>query len=337
MPSGGLTAVLTVLLTQVAADDTGLSRYQQTQTHMGMSFGIVLYAADESSANRAFKGAFARIDALNRIFSDYDLASEVSRLCDQAPTSTPIVVSRELAEVLTRAQQISQQTDGALDVTVGPVTKLWRRARRNYQLPNSDRLREALESVGYRHLVVNLEQRTVQLKRPRMRLDFGAIAPGYAADEALRVLAELGIHRALVNASGDITVGDPPPGESGWKIEIAPLEPGGPPSRSVWITQASVSTSGDAFQFLEVDGRRYSHIVDPKSGYGLTQRSSVSVIAKSGLDADSLATAASVMGPERGRQYIDTCPNAAALFVLADGDGVATYESRRFAEYCREP
>jgi thiamine biosynthesis lipoprotein len=295
-----------------------------------------LYAAEESSANRAFEAAFARIEALNGIFSDYDLDSEVSRLCDQAPTAAPVTVSRELAEVLAHAQQISQQTDGALDVTVGPITKLWRRARRNYQLPNPDRLREALESVGYRHLVVHRDQRTVELQRPRMRLDFGAIAPGYAADEALRVLVELGIRRALVNASGDITVADPPPGESGWKIDIAPLKPGGPPSRSVWITQASVSTSGDAFQFLEVGGRRYSHIVDPKTGYGLTQRSSVSVIAKSGLDADSLATAVSVMGLERGLKYIDSRPDTAALFVLAEGNGVVTHESSRFTDYCQE-
>ncbi len=335
MHYGGLVTILGTLLTVAGLADTNLTRYEKTQIHMGMSFGVVLYAPDEAVANRAFSAAFARIEALNGIFSDYDTDSEVSRLCDQAPTAAPVAVSEELAEVLDLAQRLSEKTDGAFDVTVGPLTKLWRRARRNHQPPDPERIRAAQQAVGFRHLVVNRQDRTVELQRPQMRIDLGAIVPGYAADEALREIAKFGITRALVNASGDITVGDPPPGESAWKIDIAPLEPGGKPSRSVWVANAAVSTSGDAFQFIEIGGRRYSHIVDPKTGYGLTQRSSVSVIAKTGIEADSLATAVSVLGPEKGLQLIETIPDAAAFIVVANGNSVSTHVSRRFAALSR--
>lgn len=314
-----------------------LQRYQRSEVHMGMSFGIVLYAVDETVANRALTAAFDRIEKFNGIFSDYDADSEVSRLCDQAPTTTPLEVSPELAEVLFRAQSWSARTDGAFDVTVGPLTKRWRRARRTRQLPDVERVREDQQAVGFRYLQVNLERRTVELKRPKMRIDLGGIVPGYAADEALEVLAQFGIRRALVNASGDITLRDPPPHEAAWKIDLAPLEPGGKPSRSVWLSHGAVSTSGDAFQFIELGGQRYSHILDPKTGYGLTHRSAVSVIAKTGIDADSLATAVSVLGPERGLALIESLPDTAACIVTADDTGVRTYLSQRFAAYAKPP
>lgn len=336
MRFAGLLMVLGGLLTDCQPVYSELVRYQQTQVHMGMSFGVVLYAPDESVANRAFSAAFARIEAFNRIFSDYDTESEVSRLCDQAPTVRPIPVSAELFHVLQHAQKLSEQTDGAFDVTVGPLSKLWRRARRNYQLPDPERIRSAKEAVGYRYLILHPSDRSIELLRPKMRLDFGAIVPGYAADEALRELNKFGIDRALVNASGDVTVGAPPPGEMAWKIDIAPLEPNGKPTQSVYVTNASVSTSGDAFQFVEIEGRRYSHILDPKTGYGSNRRSSVTVIAKTGMDADGLATAVSVLGAEKGLQWIETIPGAAVYIVQNDGQTVSSVASRRFEKYAAE-
>lgn len=324
------TAQLSLLAVATAGEPTPV-RYQRTETHMGMAFGVVLYAPSEEVANRAFTAAFARIEALNGVFSDYDTESEVSRLCDQAPTSKPVAVSQELAVVLDHAQRLSARTDGAFDVTVGPLTKLWRRARRTKQLPDPTRLQTEREAVGFRNLVVDLPGRTVELKRPQMRLDFGAIAPGYAADEALREIAKFGVTRALVNASGDITVGDPPPGEAAWKIDIAPLESGGKPSQSVWVSNRAVSTSGDAFQFAEFNGQRYSHIVDPRTGYGLTTRSSVTVVGKTGLDADGLATAVSVLGPKQGLALIESLDGTAAFIVTVEEGATKTYASNRFA------
>jgi thiamine biosynthesis lipoprotein len=323
-------SVLVPLIPEGIAAEPQLSRFQRTQIHMGMSFGIVLYASDESAANRAFTAAFARIEALNGIFSDYDTDSEVSRLCDLAPTKQPVPVSIELATVLAHAQHLSRQSDGAFDVTVGPLTKLWRRARGTKRPPDPERLQTALQSVGFRNLIVDSQRRTVELTRSKMRIDLGAIVPGYAADEAIRIMAELGISHALVNASGDVTVADPPPGELGWKIDIAPLEPKGKPSRSVFVRNSAVSTSGDAFQFIEFNGQRYSHIIDPKTGYGLTNRSSVTVIAKTGMEADGLATTASVLGPEKGMKLIESIPDTAAFIVTVEGNSTKTFCSRTF-------
>jgi thiamine biosynthesis lipoprotein len=129
------------------------------------------------------------------------------------------------------------------------------------------------------------------------------------------VLHKHGITRAMVDSSGDIVVGDPPPGARGWRIGIAPLSTDGPPSRFAILSNASVTTSGDAFQNVEIAGRRYSHIVDPHTGLGLTDRGSVTVIARDGMTADSFATAVSVRGPKRGLELVEAEPGAAALMV----------------------
>lgn len=150
-----------------------------------------------------------------------------------------------------------------------------------------------------------------------MQLDCGGIAVGYALDESLRLLKEMGVDSAMIDGSGDIAVSGPPPGEAGWKIAVAPLEPEGPPSQTLILAHAAVTTSGDAWQHVEIDGVRYSHIVDTRTGLGLTTHASVTVLAKSGIVADSYATAACVLGPEKGIALIESEPGAACLFVTA--------------------
>src|SRR5262249_33303853 len=158
--------------------------------------------------------------------------------------------------------------------------------------------------------------RTVELSTPRMRLDLGGIAKGYAVDAALTVLQARGIRRALVSRGGDMAVSGPPPGQHGWRIEGAPLDATNAPSRRVVsLTHARLATSGDVFQRLEIDGRRYSHIVDPHTGLGLIDHSLVTIIAPDCTTADGLATAVSVLGPERGLQLVARTPHTAALVV----------------------
>lgn len=313
-----------------AGSDAPLQRYRDVRPGMGSTFEIVLYADSEDAAKRALDAAFDRIDQLNRIFSDYDSDSEALRLCRQAPMAEPVPVSAEMAKVLQTALEVSRQSEGAFDVTVGPMTRLWRRARRQRELPSPERLDEARAAVGFRHVSLDAEHQRVKLAQAGIRLDFGGIAKGYACDEALRVLGELGVDRAFVNAGGGLAVAGPPPGEPGWRIGVAPLKPEDPPTRVLQLTDCGVATSGDAWQFVEIDGQRYSHLVDPRTGLGITRRSSVTVLAADGMLADALASAASVLGPVEGVALVDRTPAAACLMVCLEGDQIKTYASKRF-------
>lgn len=321
-------------LSALAAPQADLARYRYAQIHMGMTFELTLYAADVATANRAAEAAFRRIAELNSILSDYNPASELSRLSDTAGSGQAVKLSDSLWFVLSRSQALAQRTDGAFDVTVGPLVKLWRRARRQKELPDPARLVEARALVGYQHVTLDPVSRSATLARSGMRLDLGGIGAGYAVDEALAVLKEHGITRAMVDASGDIGVSDPPPGAAGWKIGIAPLEkPDGPPSRYLLLFNAAVTTSGDAFQHVEIAGQRYSHIVDPQTGMGLTHRMSVTVIARDCISADSLATAVSVLGSGAGLKLIEDTPQAAALIIQCVDERASSVTSKRFAEH----
>jgi thiamine biosynthesis lipoprotein len=170
------------------SDDAPLVRFESTQVQMGVPFRILLYAPDENAANAAFEAAFSEVARLNRVLSDYDPDSELSRLSRAAPTADPIPLSDPLWIVLRHAQQLAKQTDGAFDVTVGPYVRLWRRARRSKQMPSQARLDEARAAVGYRHLQLDESRQTAMLLRAGMRLDLGGIAMGYAVDEVIKLL-----------------------------------------------------------------------------------------------------------------------------------------------------
>jgi thiamine biosynthesis lipoprotein len=311
---------------------SALARFEFVQPHMGTRFKIVLYAPDVATAQRASDAAFERIAELDNIMSDYRETSELMALSRQAG-GPPVRVSDDLLRILIRSQEVARQTGGAFDVTVGPIVQLWRRARRTGQMPDPERLSEARKRTGYDKLHIEEKTHTVRLDTPGMLPDLGGIAKGYAADQAIAVLKRHSIGQALVAAGGDIAVSNPPPGSSGWVIGIAPLDsPEKPPTRYLSLANAAVSTSGDAEQHVEIEGVRYSHIIDPKTGLGLTGRSSVTVVASDDTTADALATAVSVLGPERGLQVIDATPGAAALFLQASAHGVQIFESKRWKD-----
>jgi thiamine biosynthesis lipoprotein len=313
--------------------DRSPERFEFTQIQMGMPFKLVLYAPHEDSANAAASAAYARIRELNRVMSDYDPDSELMRLCRTAGSGKAVPVSRDLLAVLIRAQALSQQSEGAFDVTVGPLVRLWRKARKTRAMPSAEELAAARKLVDYRLIRIDPQAGTVDLLREGMQLDLGGIGAGYAVDEAMKVLKAKGIASALIDASGDIGVSNAPPGRAGWRIGVAPLEPEADPSRYLLLTNAAVTTSGDAFQFVEIDGKRYSHIVDPKTGLGMTERSSVTVIAKDCTTADSHTKAVMLLGPERGLKLIDRIEGAAAIVVRAPEGKAETIESGRLADY----
>jgi thiamine biosynthesis lipoprotein len=289
---------------------------------MGAPFRISVYADDEAAANAAADAAYRRIKELNDVYSDYDPRSETRRLTEKIVPGEPKPVSRDLLHLLRVSRKYSEMTDGGFDVTVGPVVKLWRLAKRKKTKPTAEEIAKATALVGYKQLTIDPAKSTVAFARPGIQLDFGGIAAGYACDEALRIFKEHGLSRVLIEASGDIVCGDPPPGKEGWTIGVGSLtKPDAPPDRYLRVSNCGVTTSGDAFQFIEFDGVRYSHIVDPKTGLGLTTRSSVTVLAKDGTAADALATAATVLGPEKGLKLIESIDGADMLGVYLDSTG----------------
>lgn len=310
--------------------DTAWQRHEFEQRQMGMPFRIALYAPDEATANAAARAAFARIRELNGVMSDYEPESELMRLCKQAGTGEKFATSADLHAVLARSHALSERSDGAFDVSVGPLVKLWRRSRRSKQLPPPETLAAARRLVDYRKVRIDYKEKTVELLERGMQLDLGGIAAGYAVDQALDVLAQRGIRSALIDASGDIGVSDAPPGTDGWKIGVAPLEPESDPSCYLRLKNAAVTTSGDAWQYVEIDGRRYSHIVDPQTGLGLSVQSSVTVVASDCTTADSYATAASILGPERGMRLIEDTPGASMLVVRVEAGKAMTWKSSRW-------
>ena len=269
---------------------------------MGVQVRIVLYAPDKAIAEEAARAAFGRVAALEDVMSDYRPASELMRLAAQSG-GPPVPVSDDLFAVLTQAHYLAKISDGAFDVTVGPYVKRWRAVRRSGRLPPPDVQGTIAKRVGWQHVRLDSARQTVQLTAPEMQLDLGGIAKGYAADEAIATLARHGIALALVEIGGDIVVSGPPPGQAGWRIRIENAEAG---RQDTTLTHAAISSSGDTEQFVEIGGRRYSHVVDPRTGLGLTNRIAVTVVASSGLLSDGLATLLGVLGPERGAALIAT-------------------------------
>ncbi len=274
----GLIAATTILTPQA------LERFTFTQVHMGMEARLVVYAPSLEVTERACTAAFARIGELDAIMSDYRRDSELNRLCDRAG-GDPVKVSDDLFRVLARSQEISRATNGAFDVTVGPVVQLWRAARRTAQLPSRAEIDAARAKVGYTKMTLDPVGKRVRLRTPGMRLDLGGIAKGYACDAAQVVLREQGITRALVEMGGDIVLSGPPPGTKGWTIRIITAK--GPLDRT--LANCAISTSGDTEQFVIIGGRRYSHVVDPRTGWAVTNRVQASVIAPDGFTSDPLS------------------------------------------------
>ncbi len=301
---------------------------------MGTKFRIVLYSPNKATADKTAKAAFARVAVLNRIMSDYSPDSELMQLCKrfEKESVASVKVSDELFFLLHKANQVSELSGGAFDVTIGPVVRLWRQARKDRRLPEPEILKAALQKVGYKNLTLDAKEKSVLLKVPGMMLDLGGIAKGYAADEGLRVIGTFGIKSALVAASGDIAVSRAPPGRDGWRIDVEPL-PGSKDPRQVVLVDAAVSTSGDSEQFVEIAGVRYSHLVDPFTGIGLKGRRSVTVVSRRGIDADSLTKMASILPPDKAIEKIEALQGTAALIVVKLVKGEEVKQSSRFAGF----
>ncbi len=301
-------------------------RYEFEKGLMGSPFRLVFYATSDSLAGQAAQLAFARIETLNEILSDYRDGSEINRLSAQSGNGKWIAVSNDLYEVLTISKKISCKTRGTFDITVGPVVQLWRRAMRRSLFPTESEIEKARKAVGYRLIKLRSSTKSVRLRRTNMRLDVGGIGKGYAADEALRVVQSLGIKAVLIDAGGDITLAGVPPGRRGWEVEINSGK-SADSTAVVHLADVGVATSGASYRFLEHEGIRYSHIVNPKTGVGLRYHVRTTVIASSGTYADALATAFSVAGIEKSKQIIRRFPGVQVWLIETDGSQVTSWNT----------
>lgn len=307
-----------------------LLRFEAVEPHMGTLVRITVYAADVDRARTAIRAGFSRIRELDLRLSDYRPDSELSLLSSTA-VGRSIPVSDDLFTVLDASQALARETDGAFDITQGPVIRLWREARRTGRAPDASALASASARSGFRKLHLDPRARTARLDVDGMALDIGAIGKGFAASEALDAVTGTGVGSALVAVSGDLAFSAAPPGRRGWRIGIHDLGPDVTAlPTTLDLTHAAVSTSGASAQHVDIDGVRYSHIVDPVSGAGLTDDLTVTVIAPRGLEADGLDTAISVVGPERGMVLVERRPHVAALVVHRTAEGTTVVASSRF-------
>jgi thiamine biosynthesis lipoprotein len=300
---------------------------------MGTVFSITLYASNADAATTAAEAAFLRVAKLDRMMTDYDTNSELMQLC-LTPVGQPKRVSPELFDILNESLRVAKETDGAFDITVGPFVRAWRTARKTRVLPSPQEIAEMRKSIGWQKLRLDERKQTVALLAPHMQLDLGGIAKGYAADQALALIRKQGITRALVAASGDIAIGDSPPGRTGWKVGIEQL--GGKSNelvRTVFLHNAGVSTSGGTEQYVEINGVRYSHIIDPATGLGMTNHIQSTVIGPNATITDGLDTPTAIMGVQRTMALIDSQPKLAAFMITRDPEGRHYFASRRFKKW----
>jgi thiamine biosynthesis lipoprotein len=299
-------------------------------------FRIEMYSADSVQASKAAEAAFARAEELEQIMSDYRADSELMRLAREGATA-PFPASSDLYDVLAKSLWTSELSRGVFDVSVGPLVDLWRAARKTGRLPDPGEIAKAKALVDYRNIELDPARHTVFLKHAGMILDLGAIGKGYAADQMLAVLQSQGIHHAMVVAGGEVVVGEPPPGSSAWKVAIdtADADAGRPPC-TLLLRTAAVSTSGDEHQFMEVNGHRYSHVINPATGWALEGESSTTVIARDSTTADALCTAFSLMPVADGIRVAESIPGVSALWVRRVAGQWKYYTSRGFPTSCRE-
>lgn len=302
--------VVALAIGSAATAPAQLARREFTELHMGMAVRIVLHAADDSTARDAARAGFARIAALEDVMSDYRPSSELRRLV-ASPAGRPVSVSADLCVVLAGALEMARESDGAFDPTVAPLVALWRKAKASGMDPSPDSITAARRRVGWRRVRLDRESCEATLE-PGTELDLGGVAKGYIIDQAMTVLRNRGIASALIEAGGDIVVGEAPPGETGWQIGVPHTE-SRLVARASSLIRAAISTSGDREQFVEIGGRRYSHIIDPRTGLGSTTEALATVIAPNAMTADALATALAVLGDERAAALLARHPGAIAV------------------------
>jgi FAD:protein FMN transferase len=308
-------SILTVVVACFAVDAATL---KDRRAAMGSRFEITAVHPDEKECQGAIDAAYAEIERIEELISEWRESSIVSEINRQAG-GEPVAVPAELFNLVRRSLRVSALTDGAFDITFHTVGRLWNFKSPSAPIPSDEAIRAAMEDTGYRRVVLDEAARTVFLERPGTRIGFGAIGKGYAANRAVFVLREHGATGGIVNAGGDLVAfGTQESGEL-WRVGIAnPLDRD---TIFAWLdlTEQAVVTSGDYEHFIEVDGRRYSHILDPRTGYPVEELRSVTIVCPDGELADALATGVAVLGTRAGLNLVNRIEGVEGMLVDRDG------------------
>jgi thiamine biosynthesis lipoprotein len=309
-----------------------LKRFEFADNKMGSSFNIIFYHTDSLEAIVIANQCFLIVDSLNNIFSDYSSESEVGKLGLQK-NLTDVKVSNELFSMIKRARDAWNRSGKTFDITIGTLSQLWRKAKKENRFPSEAEIKAAKELTGFKNIIINERSTTISFRKPGIRFDFGGIVPGYAAQKVIDFLKTKNINIALVDASGDIVMSDAPPGKEGWTIGVNLPEN----ENEIWdkkleLKNFAVSTSGDVYRYTIHNGIKYSHIIDPRTGYGVTSQRNVTVITKYGADADWLATACSIL-PIKKALKLAKEEHAAILIATMNGEKIVTYKSKSLDRY----
>jgi len=300
-------------------------RYKKNLKLMGNRFEISILAKDEDFANDTIDLAVAEISRIEKLLTTFSNDSVTFEINENAGIQ-PIVVPKEVFDLIFRCQMISKMTQGAFDISYGSIDKkFWNFDVNMTSLPDKDVAKKAVELINYENIILNEKDKTVFLKNKGMRIGFGGIGKGYAAECAKKILQQNGIESGIVNAAGDLTAWGYQENGEAWTIGIADPNKKESVFSTFNITNTSVATSGNYEKFVLIDGKKYSHTIDPKTGYPISGIKSVTIIAENAEIADALATPVTVMGIEVGLNFINQIPNIGCI-IIDDYD--KTYSSK---------
>ena len=275
----------------------------RTRAVMGTPWTITVYANDTARAATSIARAFLRVAGIEQVASDYRADSEISRLT-RLPARRYHRVSEDLFSLLHQSLTLADRSGGAFDPTVGPLSRLWRRAFRQQRFPGQEAIDLARSRVQWRSLRLR-RPHLARLSRDDLQLDLGGIAKGYAIDAAAAVLSNAGLSAYLVDGGGDLLLGDSPPGSCGWSVAT--------PAGAIDTANVAIATSGSAYRYLEHEGSRYGHLIDPRTGLGVVHQGSVTVYGPTATLADGLASALSILAPQRHRALLRHYPDYYSL------------------------
>lgn len=293
--------------------------YKQTVKLMGSRFEITVVAKNATDGDNHIAAAIAEIDRIEKLISSWDPNSETSKI-NEAAGKAPITVSKELFDFIDRCLKISKLTDGAFDISYASMDRIWKFDGSMLSMPSDKEILKSVAKVGYKNIILNKEETSVFLKLPGMKIGFGAIGKGYAADKAKTLLMKKGVSAGIINASGDMNTWGKQPDNSEWKVALTNPMDKKKGFGLLPVVDKAVVTSGDYEKQVVFNGVKYSHIIDPRTGYPSKGILSVTVFAPKAELADALATSVFVMGKEAGLDRINQLPKVDCIIIDEDGN-----------------